>query len=143
MAETTIVYRGWIKEGQSTEDLEHTDALSLEPTHSSRFTTYGRNIKLTQEPIAEIIRHDLMIYGDRVDVSYYISDNEGSVEELQEWFIRYLFGDAEAEYQSNYSDYTGYLWTDENINVGGHDLLSELRSQRDKFCHLEITYHKD
>src|SRR5437868_3327415 len=44
---------------------------------------------------------------------------------------------------SHYSEITGYLWTDENLMVGGHDLLDELRSHKGSFVHLEIAYSKD
>ena len=39
-----------------------------------------------------------------------------------------------------YSDYTGYLWTDENLKIGGHDLLDELKEDCGKWLFLTIEY---
>jgi hypothetical protein len=33
------------------------------------------------------------------------------------------------------------LWTDEDLNVGGHDLLEEIRSYLGKFIYLEVDVH--
>jgi hypothetical protein len=47
-----------------------------------------------------------------------------------------------ATYRGVLSEYTGYLWTDEDLMVGGHDLLAELKSHLGKFCHLYVHYSR-
>ena len=42
------------------------------------------------------------------------------------------------EYSHAYSEYTGYLWTDEKLVIGGHDLLNEIKGNIGKYIHLEI-----
>jgi hypothetical protein len=65
-------------------------------------------------------------------------------EELEEEHFKTLIGATDAEYNARYSDLTGYLWTDEDWNVGGHNLLSELKSNVGKWLILEVElYEKD
>lgn len=115
-----LIYKGIITEGDFGENY---DALFI-----------GEG-----EPIAQILQDE--INGREVSVRYWISDKEKTKEELQENFLKNLFGAVDAEYQDAYSDYTGYLWTDENLKIGGHDLLAELQSNLGKFIWLEIDVH--
>ncbi len=115
-----LIYKGTITEGDFSENY---DALFI-----------GEG-----EPIAKILEEE--INGKEVSVRYWISDTEKTKQELQEGFLKNLFGAIDAEYQDAYSDYTGYLWTDENLKIGGHDLLEELRSNLGKFIWLEIDVH--
>lgn len=60
---------------------------------------------------------------------------------VEETIIESIFGNAEAEYNHVYSDYTGYLWTDENFTVGGHNIPSILISHIDEYIHMEIELY--
>lgn len=71
-------------------------------------------------------------------VRYWITDKQTTKEEAQEEFVKTLFGMAQQAYGAHYSEMTGYLWTDEKLNVGGHDLADELRSNVGKWLHIEI-----
>ena len=51
-----------------------------------------------------------------------------------------FIGGIEADFNPRYSEITGYLWTDEELNVGGHDLMAELKSNVGKWLILEIVY---
>lgn len=66
-----------------------------------------------------------------------INDPEKAMENV----IRTYMGDVEADYSHHYSDLTGYLWTDEEFVVGGHDLREILSDNYDKFIHLEIELY--
>lgn len=76
--------------------------------------------------------------GCQVSVRYWISDKEKTKRELQENQMMVLVGAVDAEYRDRYSDITGYLWTDEELNIGGHDLGAELQSHLGKFVYLEM-----
>jgi hypothetical protein len=91
-------------------------------------------------PIACVLEEE--IAGKQVSVRYWISNKKKTKEELQESFLKELFGVVDASYTPRYSETTGYLWTDEELNIGGHDLLSELRSYIGKFIFLEIDVHR-
>lgn len=64
----------------------------------------------------------------RATVRYYTCDKEFEEDRADEYFIRSYYGDVYCDYSMHYSEYTGYLWTDEELRIGGHDLLQELYS---------------
>jgi hypothetical protein len=76
----------------------------------------------------------------QVTVRYWISDSELTREELKENQLLAISGAVYADYGARYSELTGYLWTDEKLNVGGHDLLDELESNKGKFLYMEVDY---
>jgi hypothetical protein len=92
-------------------------------------------------PLAEQISEDMEECGRYLSVRYWTSDAEQSDDQLRENVVRSLFGDGEGtRFHNAYSDITGYLWTDEDIMIGGHDLLAELESHLGQWCLLEIGY---
>lgn len=119
---SAVVYRGWIS--------EHTHGEADDVLFLTEVT----------EPLAEAIRDDMDSHGEFLTVRYFISDRAATHEELNEELVRTITGAGEARFSHRYSEVTGYLWTDEDLMVGGHDLLEELRSHVGQFCHLEITY---
>ena len=94
----------------------------------------------TTEPLAEVLSE---LDGKCVTIRYFISDKKKTRDEIQENFIRKVIGDLEADYHDCYSEYTGYLWTTEELKVGGHDLLKELESYTGKFLILEATIYDE
>lgn len=87
------------------------------------------------DPLAEELE---WMEGKNVTVRYWITDKPATKEEAQEDFIRQLFGKADVLFGSRYSEMTGYLWTDEELKVGGHDLIEELKSYIGQWLILEI-----
>ncbi len=87
------------------------------------------------EPLSEMLEE---ITGKQVSVRYWITDEPLSKKALLEEHIKQISGCLEAKYFINYSDLTGYLWTDEDLNIGGHDLLNELSDYLGKYIYLEI-----
>jgi hypothetical protein len=124
---TTRTYRGWLCEGSNGE----TEVLELSVAPAVRGM-------ILSEQIAEDIRG----YGSCLTVRYYTADEDIPADKVDEAFLHDLYGDTEASYGMNYSEYTGYLWTDDKVNVGGHDLIRELKSQIGQFLHLEISYSR-
>ena len=64
-----------------------------------------------------------------VSVRYVVS--EKPIEDIDEEIANIVIsleGDLGIKHYSHFSDLTGYLWTDNEMNVGGHDLLAELKS---------------
>lgn len=123
---TQQIYRGrlmWVSNGEEDELLGLLDE------------TTG-----TSEILAERLKDDRARYGACMSVHYYLSDSPLTADELPERLLRTLHGDLDAEYGVRYSEITGYLWTNEMIHVGGHDLLAELQSGIGQFLHLDITY---
>jgi hypothetical protein len=93
------------------------------------------------EPFAEVLRYAISY--KNISVSYYICDNEITEDEAMEQFLGYLDGAFSADYGVHWSEMTGYLWTDEDIKVGGHDLLRELKSNLNKYLIMTIEVADD
>jgi hypothetical protein len=128
---TTVIYRGWLvvsSWGEADEILY----LEREPA--------GKGYRNYESPLAERIQSDMEQYGRYLSVRYFTSDEEKTEEQLTLELARVFAGEGEADVGHRYSEVTGYLWTDEDIKVGGHDLMGELHGQRGKFLHLEIGY---
>ena len=89
-----------------------------------------------EEPLAEFL--DYNISNKRVTVRYWISKEQKNKEQVHSEFQEELEGIAKCEWGHNYSEYTGYLWTDEECKIGGHDLINELKSYAGKYLNLEI-----
>lgn len=109
---------------------EDDDALWLDPTDDG------------DEPLTGEVEADLERFGHTVTVSYWIADGPRTLEQLLENEVKKLAGAADAEYSQRYSDITGYLWTDADLVIGGHDLLAELESEVGRWCYLTISYSR-
>lgn len=90
-----------------------------------------------QEPLASVLNDDITY--KKVSAHYWITDKEVSKEEAIKQHVKRLYGFADCSFGSHYSELTGYLWTDEEIKIGGHDLINELRQFIGKWLILEIT----
>lgn len=119
-----IIYRGFIDE---MSDGDHDDALWL---------------RGSEAPLASIIKDHMEELGNFLSVKYHITDIEVSSESLNDTLIRTMTGIGGVEYEHAYSEYTGYLWTNQDIKVGGHDLLDILEDNKGKFLHMEISFSK-
>lgn len=115
---------------------------------------YDRSLRLIDhrtgifdEPLARLV-YEATGYGShKVTVSYHITDEPRTEQELMLMTITKLAGvsysgDSQIEYGHAYSEITGYLWTTEDLKVGGHDLIAELRSYLGKWCHFMVKVHK-
>lgn len=98
-------------------------------------------LKLDREILAELVQDVVEKYGKLVSVRYWTSDEKMSKEKAQHEFLKTVMGFADVEYNMAYSECTGYLWTDESLKIGGHDLLDELYSKVGKYLILEIDFH--
>jgi hypothetical protein len=58
--------------------------------------------------------------------SYYITNRVIAWETLEVDRIRMVMGDPTAYFRHVYSDLTGYLWTEEQFIVNGHDIIGEI-----------------
>lgn len=63
------------------------------------------------------------------------------MDHIDETKIVSMEGITESEYYHRYSDYTGYLWTEEEFKCGGHDLLKILERNMGKYIHIEIELY--
>jgi hypothetical protein len=76
-----------------------------------------------------------------VTVRYWIADRPCSRYEADEAATLTAMGVADVGIEARYGDASGYLWTDEDLNVGGHDLMAELKGSVGKWLILEVQKH--
>lgn len=115
----TIEIKGWIREGSWGYDVD--DALYV-----------GDNVLALQ-------LEDLV--GTVVSVRYWISDKEMTKDEATEEFLYHLLGILDSEFTPHYTEITGYIGVTEELHIGGHDLLEEIRSHLGSYLILEIEVH--
>ena len=97
--------------------------------------------KWRAEPFARSFEGIIGSGRKQVSVRYFLTDEARSVEQLNDALAHIAEGFGEAEYNHRYSEITGYLWTDEEAVVGGHDLVKELRGSLGKHLYMEVTVH--
>ena len=89
-------------------------------------------------PLAEQLE---FIDDKQVTVRYWVCETACSAEQASTDYLQTCMGYATSEYGAAYSEMTGYLWTTEKLQIGGHDLMAELRSALGKYLILEIEVH--
>ena len=119
----TKIYNGYLKLGSNGEE---NDILFLE----------GHDYPVAEELCDEIANKFVFI-------RYYVSNIKITLEQAEEYFIRQLYGEIEVNYEMRYSEITGYLWTDEELKVGGHDLLEEFKTYIGKYLILIAEIDED
>ena len=118
-----LLYTGWICESQN-----EPDAIYL----------VGGNFPSDEWLIEDLVDE---MAGHECSVNYWVCDEQCSPNEAQEAFLKKVMGATDGRFSINWSEITGYLWTDEELNVGGHDLAQEIRSNIRKWLILEVTVH--
>lgn len=76
--------------------------------------------------LAEAIKEILGWERKAMTVQYHLSSEPMSFYDLEEHLAKTVLGTVKAEFYHRYSDLTGYLWTEEAIEVGDHDVLKEI-----------------
>ena len=79
--------------------------------------------------------------GKQITLRYWITNKRCTKEEALADFIETISGASDTEWGARYSDVTGYLWTDEDFKVGGHDMINQLKSDIGKYLILEVEVH--
>ena len=89
------------------------------------------------EPVAQWA-YERVPRDEPVSVRYWLTDREVTLEEAQREAVEQILGKTDIDWGAHYSELTGYLWTDEEFKVGGHDMIERLRSALGKYLHLEV-----
>ena len=64
------------------------------------------------------------------------------LDHIDETKIVSMMGEVSSHYYHRYSDYTGYLWTEEGFKCGGHDIPKILNSHMNEYIHMEIELYE-
>jgi hypothetical protein len=105
----------------------------IERDYSS--TDDALSLSTLNKPLAEELEY---ITGRNVTVRYWLSKRQVSFTELKTEAVKVIMGGFKSEFYERYSEYTGYLWTTQELMVGGHDLLGELETYVGYWLVLEI-----
>lgn len=79
----------------------------------------------------------------RVSVRYWVAEKQATAAEITEEFAKTLSGRVNLKFGAVYNELSGHLWTDNELMVGGHDLLNELSSYNGKWLVLEIDIYEE
>ena len=116
---TILLLEGKIREK---ENGEHADALFI-----------GADV------VAEAISNDFRYHETPVFCCWAVSDRPLIPYDLLGIAVEQANGDVDAKYYHQYSEITGYLWTDEEAVIGGHDLLEIFRNHLKKYAILVVS----
>jgi hypothetical protein len=141
VSERTIVYRGRLVAASNGEEGDLLGMIpegDVEALNARLFRAYVYE----GDPVilVELIRDDREDDEKYLSVRYFITDAPASPDDLESDLAAMATGDADVRYRMMYSESTGYLWTDEDFVVGGHDLAEELKSHLGKYLHMEIRF---
>lgn len=117
---------------QESKTVSYNGLLSLHQSGDASDVLYLSSVS---EPLAYKLS---WISNKNITVRYWITDIQVTQEQAETAFLQTCMGMAEVKFKSHYSEMTGYLFTDEDLIVGGHDLMAELKSYVGKWLILEI-----
>jgi hypothetical protein len=101
-------------------------------------------LHIGNDAIAEEVAGSIGAYGSFLTIQYYIATQPICPDTVKlDWLKQLYTGFSDTDYHIAWSEITGYLWTDEELNVGGHDLLAELYTHEGKYIYMEIKYSKE
>jgi hypothetical protein len=135
--EAVIVLSGFIRVTDFDDWMD--DTAILEPIKD----TPNKNLPYRDEcAIAEIMCFLVGNLSLTVSISYYASDNKMMFEEAKGHYVENMLGGmVDSDYEEVHgSEQTGYVYTDQSLMVGGHDLLAELESHSGKYLNMEIKF---
>jgi|ERR1700760_1779856 len=81
--------------------------------------------------------------GCQISLRYWIADSEQEDDAIKTRAVEQIMGRADVDWGARYSEVTGYLWTDEDFKVGGHNMIKELTVHNGKYLLLEVEVHAD
>lgn len=82
---------------------------------------------------------DENLQGKQITLHWWIADREEPDDLIKREALEQAIGKADIEWGARYSEVTGYLWTDEEFKVGGHDMIARLKSEVGSHLLLEVT----
>ena len=89
-----------------------------------------------KQPFAEVVCDEV---GSRlVSCRYWITNKAATRDEAVLSTLKSLYGIADCDFGAVYSEITGFLWMNEKVEIGGHDLIQELKEKAGKYILIEF-----
>lgn len=92
-----------------------------------------------RSPITVMVNNTFTKYKQQVYCCWIISNSFLTPEAALTAAINTANAELDSRYLDRYSDITGYLWTDQNFKVGGHDMEALLRQHIKQYAFLVIS----
>lgn len=96
-------------------------------TYGGEFSALSVSTQTGEVYLAEVVEK-LAGWRDIVTFQFHISSEPKTFYELEENLVKTVMGKVDSHFYHSYSDLTGYLWTNEKLEIGEHDVLSEIQS---------------
>lgn len=139
---TTKTYAGWIFEGPDDNNPDNPTAIALAPEqleYMQRQAGYRPHI---QQTLVEEIAKDREEYGPFITCRYVISQWKTTIDDAETRLLEYMDGDRIGT-EDQWSEITGYLWTDDYLVFGGHNIAKELERNVGRYCVIECRFQKE
>lgn len=138
---TTIVLHGKVEYCKTHDECDSTIGVK---EYAKARTLSGKTIDkcISEFPLTQRMEEDYSWTGKYASVRMLTGDTPIDLDNLDETYIVSMMGEVDSRYYHCYSDYTGYLWTEEDFKVGGHNLVFILQSHLGEYIHLEIELYK-
>lgn len=83
---------------------------------------------------------DNNLAGKNTTVRWWLADRELSDDERTDVIVQMASGVPKTEWVGVYSEVTGHLWTEEEFQIGGHDMVDIIGSRNNgKWCYIEAV----
>jgi hypothetical protein len=120
------------------------------PVDSTSSGTEWLCLHVDGEPLVDQVEQ---FNGKTITVRWWLSDVPlESVDQAVEQTLMQVMGVLDSRIYHAWSECTGYLWTEEHLKIGGHDILQEIwteaglqlysSSPKQRYVLLEITEHE-
>lgn len=82
----------------------------------------------------------LMPVGKKVKVRYAFAQEPRTIEEIDINMLKVLDGQMDGRLSEVWSDVTGFLWMEEDLKIGGHNLIDVIRRHQNKYLAMEVIF---
>ena len=139
--ERTIVLNGKIEYCRTGDENDETIGVKTIRTIKKLDGTEVEQV-VGEFPLTKEMEHACGWYGMYASVQMLTGDTPIDMDHIDETKVVSMMGEVESKYYHRYSDYTGYLWTEEGFKCGGHDIPKILHSHMGEYIHMEIELYK-
>jgi hypothetical protein len=137
----TIILNGVI--GYCSTNDENTESIGIKVVEKAkRLNGEVKEIVVDSFPFTKEMEDKCGWKNNYASIQMLTGDTPIDMEHIDETKIASMEGDVKSVYYHVYSDYTGYLWTEEEFKCGGHDIPKILQSHLGEYIHMEIELYK-
>lgn len=138
----TIILNGIVGYCQTHDDANETIGVKM-IQNVRRLDGTCKDTVVDQFPFTKEMQEKCGWRGSYASIQMLTGDTPIDMDHIDETKIVSMMGEVYSKYYHRYSDYTGYLWTEEAFKCGGHDIPAILRSHIGEYIHMEIELYEE